>query len=397
MLSKMAVTGANKVSESQKITTGVQSNANGHVLSLKRSLMAFSELHRFELHPNYGIVCLGGTAGYGGFSWVLAENLFFLYCSFGVCLYSGIYCANALSDIESDRKDPAKAKKPLPSGRISFGIGVWYSITLMAMGFVSLDIFSEWLEPLRQSKHAVTRFYGCFVLVNYAYSCYMKKTRYRYWFVAFTSLLRMQMGVLVGRVCCLNLNGDSSPLGNNPSNCSEQSKIPWAPFVPIYTGMVGIQYTKERLAVANGYGKSVYGFPPGYLELLCLAVFLAYSIVELPGSGQVAASRWCVLLFGHIAFIWMPYLSSKARLSYLPWFFDCHVSITDGKSKGAPPKPKRVTDAGNLTDAWNDNPVCGSKSGDSSSDNSPSDNGNDEKTSALKKSPTTSEAGRSGN
>lgn len=85
---------------------------------------------------------------------------FALFC----LLSSSMYVFNDITDVESDRRHPSKAARPIASGKIGFSAAVWIFILLAA---IALGL-SAWLSPI----FALTAL-GYFVL-NLLYSIYLK-------------------------------------------------------------------------------------------------------------------------------------------------------------------------------------------------------------------------------
>ncbi len=85
---------------------------------------------------------------------------FALFC----LLSSSVYVFNDITDVESDRRHPSKAARPIASGKIGFSAAVWIFILLAA---IALGL-SAWLSPI----FALTAL-GYFVL-NLLYSIYLK-------------------------------------------------------------------------------------------------------------------------------------------------------------------------------------------------------------------------------
>jgi 4-hydroxybenzoate polyprenyltransferase len=85
---------------------------------------------------------------------------FALFC----LLSSSMYVFNDITDVESDRRHPSKAARPIASGKIGISAAVWIFILLAA---TALGL-SAWLSPI----FALTAL-GYFVL-NLLYSIYLK-------------------------------------------------------------------------------------------------------------------------------------------------------------------------------------------------------------------------------
>jgi 4-hydroxybenzoate polyprenyltransferase len=85
---------------------------------------------------------------------------FALFC----LLSSSMYVFNDITDVESDRRHPSKAARPIASGKIGISAAVWIFILLAA---IALGL-SAWLSPI----FALTAL-GYFVL-NLLYSIYLK-------------------------------------------------------------------------------------------------------------------------------------------------------------------------------------------------------------------------------
>jgi nucleoside-diphosphate-sugar epimerase len=179
------------------------------VPSVSLRVRAYIELLRLPYHLNYVIVMLTARID-------LVTSLL-LYISFNIGLYGSIYTANAIWDREYDATIPSKKLRPIPSGRISIGGAVGWILILIT---ISLSVL-PWLPG------GLLHLYIQFVLLNVVYTILSKHlpTDLRILLVGLTNILRVEMGLLIGR-------------RSNPSGSL---------FYMVYSGICVIQYSKCRL------------------------------------------------------------------------------------------------------------------------------------------------------
>ena len=66
-----------------------------------------------------------------------------IYTTLCFCLISSaIYLINDVLDIESDKKHPVKCYRPIASGKITIGLGVFYSVILCLLALFILLNFN---------------------------------------------------------------------------------------------------------------------------------------------------------------------------------------------------------------------------------------------------------------
>lgn len=126
-------------------------------------------LIRFQYHITFIGVILGAMLVARGLPLALAQSLAWLYLSFNVLLYGGIYTMNDILDAGSDRQHPLKKHRPLQSGVISLPVAVVFSVTLMVAGLLS----GYWLFG-----SAVVVLYLVILGVNLFYSLWARQIRW---------------------------------------------------------------------------------------------------------------------------------------------------------------------------------------------------------------------------
>src|SRR3989304_746319 len=77
----------------------------------------YKKLIKPKFHITFIMVILGAFLFAPAISPSLFLTLLFLYLSFNVLLYGGIYTLNDIIDVESDKKSLLKKTRPLPAGK----------------------------------------------------------------------------------------------------------------------------------------------------------------------------------------------------------------------------------------------------------------------------------------
>lgn len=105
---------------------------------------SYARLIRFQYHTSFVSVVAGAILFAPHRTWELVLQLPFLYLSFNVLLYGGIYTINAIADLESDASHPLKRNRPLPSGCISINSATGWALFLIASGLASGLLLFGW-------------------------------------------------------------------------------------------------------------------------------------------------------------------------------------------------------------------------------------------------------------
>lgn len=122
---------------------------------------AYARLFKFRYHLSYASVILGALIFADPRSIDLAGPLAALYLCFNVLLYGGIYTLNDVADLESDRRHPAKSRRPIASGQISVRAALVFAAVTIALGLAAaVTVFGE--------RMAWT--FAAFLALNAAYS-----------------------------------------------------------------------------------------------------------------------------------------------------------------------------------------------------------------------------------
>lgn len=105
-----------------------------HRLSQLRNYIS---LLRFQYHTSFVAILLGALVITRQWQWPLLWRLFLLYLSLNVLLYGGLYSLNAITDAESDSRDPRKKHRPVASGEISRKTAGVFAAGLIVAGFAT--------------------------------------------------------------------------------------------------------------------------------------------------------------------------------------------------------------------------------------------------------------------
>lgn len=112
-------------------------------------------------HASFLTIAIGALLFAGTPDRTLALRLAVLYVSFNVLLYGGIYTFNDIADRADDARHPAKALRPIASGRIGVATAAAAGAALCAAGVAVAVVF---LPP------PILACYAAVVALNAAYS-----------------------------------------------------------------------------------------------------------------------------------------------------------------------------------------------------------------------------------
>jgi len=186
-------------------------------------------------------------------------TLLFLYLSFNVLLYGGIYTLNDIIDVESDKKSPLKKTRPLPAGKIRISSALIFAAILISFGLLSGMLFFS--APIVQM-------YSIFLVLNLFYTLVAKKIPYLELITnAATHPLRFFMGALL-----------------------VEGSAPYLLLFAIFLLAFGIACTKRRFEMEDGgwSARPILRFYSGnkliLLQLSALAVVLLLPIIDTQTS-----------------------------------------------------------------------------------------------------------------
>jgi decaprenyl-phosphate phosphoribosyltransferase len=137
--------------------------------SVSSVLHGLLRLIRFQYHITFIGVILGAALVARGLPLALVQSLAWLYLSFNVLLYGGIYTMNDILDASADRQHPLKKHRPLQSGVIRLPVAVVFSVALIVAGLLS----GYWLFG-----SAVVVLYLVILGVNLFYSLWARQIRW---------------------------------------------------------------------------------------------------------------------------------------------------------------------------------------------------------------------------
>jgi decaprenyl-phosphate phosphoribosyltransferase len=137
--------------------------------SVSSVLHGLLRLVRFQYHVTFIGVILGAALVARGLPLALVQSLAWLYLSFNVLLYGGIYTMNDILDASADRQHPLKKHRPLQSGVIRLPVAIVFSVTLIVAGLLS----GYWLFG-----SAVVVLYLVILGVNLFYSLWARQIRW---------------------------------------------------------------------------------------------------------------------------------------------------------------------------------------------------------------------------
>src|SRR5687767_6783039 len=92
-------------------------------------------------HASFLTIAIGALLFAGTPDRTLALRLAVLYVSFNVLLYGGIYTFNDIADRADDARHPAKALRPIASGRIGVATAAAAGAALCAAGIAIAVMF----------------------------------------------------------------------------------------------------------------------------------------------------------------------------------------------------------------------------------------------------------------
>ncbi len=221
--------------------------------------MDYLKLIKPKFHITFIMVILGALLFAPAISPSLFLTLLFLYLSFNVLLYGGIYTLNDIIDVESDKKHSLKKTRPLPSGKISRSSALIFAAILISFGLLSGLLFFS--APIVQ-------IYSIFLVLNLFYTLVAKKIPYLELITnATTHPLRFFMGVVL-------VEGSTSHLL----------------LFAIFLFAFGIACTKRKFEMEDGgwNARSILRFYSGnkliFLQLSALAVILLLPIMDTQTS-----------------------------------------------------------------------------------------------------------------
>mmetsp|Transcript_10941 Transcript_10941/g.15171 ORF Transcript_10941/g.15171 Transcript_10941/m.15171 type:complete len:272 (+) Transcript_10941:248-1063(+) len=240
----------------------------------------YLRLIRFYNHTNFLIVAFGAFTLGGSITYENLKDLLVLYFSFNIGLYGGIYALNAVSDAEDDARNPNKRDRPIPSGAVSVEGALVFITFLWTFAFISSFVYFETVDYIL--------YYLAFILVNIAYSFYLKQMKYiRFFSAAITSPLRLHMGALI-----------------------TNTSVPLTAAIIVFCFMACVQCTKTRLEKKLQF-EVCNGWPPMYLEALCLVVIAGCMVIQATTMQPAHHAYLTISGSATVVFIGASHLSSS--------------------------------------------------------------------------------------
>src|SRR3990172_3653486 len=103
--------------------------------------MDYLKLIKPKFHITFLMVILGALLFAPAISPSLFLTFLFLFLSFNVLLFGGIYTLNDIIDVESDKKSLLKKTRPLPAGKIRISSALIFAAILISFGLLSGRLF----------------------------------------------------------------------------------------------------------------------------------------------------------------------------------------------------------------------------------------------------------------
>ena len=245
---------------------------------------SYLRLIKFRYHINYLGVVFGALIFAEELTASLAAALAYLYVSFNVLLYGGIYTLNDIADLPSDGAHPTKRLRPLASGMISLKSARNFSFAMISLGLLTGGLlFGKWIVIS----------YLLFLSINLSYSFFARNVAYLELFVnSITHPLRFLMGVFLVR-----------------------DGIPWLHLLS-YFFLVFAVVSLRRLIEMEVQGwharRTLAYYPRRCLSFLmlspCAAVLLLFA-----GNGFGSRGFYSIVISVYLVLILGPRLSSHAR------------------------------------------------------------------------------------
>ena len=131
----------------------------------------YLRLVRFGAHVTFLGVVVTALFFADEMNLALFRSLLLLYISFNVLLYGGIYTINDIVDLKSDKRNPLKKNRPLPTGKMSVKSALIFAVVLVVMGLVTGFVFFG---------KTMLYIYLLFILLNFFYTYIAKNVHYLY-------------------------------------------------------------------------------------------------------------------------------------------------------------------------------------------------------------------------